>query len=126
MRWLAGEGGTRCGSGSGGRSWSRSCDMAYREELELDELPVPGADCAVDVEDVVSVLGLAAPLVVEDEMLPLPDMDAVVDVSVDGDVVALLELGDEVSLDAVVVGGVTDAVVVVVVDPGVALVPELL
>ena len=63
----------------------------------------------------------------EDETLPFADIDAEVEVSEDGvlDELELL-LGDEVSVEAVVVGGVVATVVVVVVEPGVALVPELL
>ena len=61
------------------------------------------------------------------ETLPLALIDAEVEVSLDGVVVTVvLLLGDEVSVEAVVVGGVVATVVEVVVEPGVALVPELL
>lgn len=76
------------------------------------------------VDDVLSEFELLAPLGVDgDETVPLADIDPEVEVSVDGVVDALELLGDEVSVEAVVVGGV---VVVVVVELGVALVPELL
>jgi hypothetical protein len=61
-----------------------------------------------------------------DETEPLDDIEAEVDVSVDGVVVVVvvvLELGEDVSVDAVVVDGVEATVVE---DPGVALAPELL
>lgn len=67
------------------------------------------------VEAVLSEFELLAPLGVT---LPLADIDPVVEVSADGVVEMLvLLLGDEVSVEAVVV---------VVVELGVALVPELL
>jgi len=73
----------------------------------------------------------------EDETLPLADIEADVEVSLDGvdevdvslgGVEELLELllGEEVSVEAVVVAGVVATVVDVVVELGVALVPELL
>jgi hypothetical protein len=55
-----------------------------------------------------------------DDTEPLEDIEAVVEVSGDGDGV---EPGDDVSVEVVVVDGLTATVVV---DPGVALVPELL
>lgn len=90
--------------------------------LEVDEGVLGGV-----VEDaVLSGFVLLEPLGV-DETLPFADIDAEVEVSVDG-VLAELELllGEDVSVEAVVVGGVATTVVEVVDEPGVALVPELL
>jgi hypothetical protein len=76
------------------------------------------------VDDVVSELELLAPLGVDDdETVPLADIDPEVEVSADGVVDVLELLGDDVSVEAVVVAGV---VVVVVVELGMAFVPELL
>lgn len=66
-------------------------------------------------------------VLLEPETLPFALIDALVEVSLDGvpDELEVL-LGDDVSVEAVVVGGVVATVVEVVVEPGVALVPELL
>jgi len=95
----------------------------------LVELSLLELDAGVLDDDAVlsGVVLLEPPGVVEDETLPFADIDAEVEVSVDGvlDELELL-LGDEVSVEAVVVGGVVATVVEVVVEPGVALAPELL
>jgi hypothetical protein len=92
----------------------------FIDELELLglELLVPFAELSDEDELLDGEL--------DDETVPLADIEAEVDVSVDGVVVVVvvvLELGDEVSVDAVVVEGLTATVVD---DPGVALAPELL
>ena len=88
-------------------------------DVDAEELGIDEAD------EMLSEFVLLAPLgEVLPETLPLALMDAEVDVSVDGVVVVVVVvlLGEEVSVDAVVVEGDTATVV----EPGVALVPELL
>ena len=95
----------------------------------LDEVSVLEVELGgVVVEAVLSEFVLLEPLgVVPAVTLPLELIDAEVEVSLDGVVVTVVVLpGDEVSVEAVVVGGVVATVVEVVVEPGVALVPELL
>jgi hypothetical protein len=90
----------------------------------LVSLVLLGEDDVLD--DELSEFALLEPLEgdVDAETLPEAFIDAVVDVSVDGVVVVVVLLaGAEVSVEVVVVAG-DDATVVV--EPGVALVPELL
>ncbi|HST02474.1 MAG TPA: hypothetical protein VLJ84_12520 [Usitatibacter sp.] len=94
----------------------------------VDVVLVVELDGVVD-DEVLSEFVLLEPLgEVLAETLPLAPIDAEVEVSLDGVVVTVVVvlLGDEVSVEAVVVGGVVATVVEVVVEPGVALVPELL
>ena len=85
----------------------------------------------VVVDEVLELSGLELELVVDvsvDEgelgvTDPVEDIEALVEVSVEGDVVDEVDPGADVSVDAVVVDGLTATVVV---DPGVALAPELL
>lgn len=94
--------------------------------------------CLVVVVVVVVSLLLDEAGGVEGVVVPLADIEDDVELSLDGvdeldvslggvDEVLVVLLGDEVSVEAVVVGGVVATVVeLVVVEPGVALVPELL
>jgi len=109
--------------------------VGHGDHFVLEELSLLESDLVVDDElgigddeDVLSEFVLLDPLgLLDDEMLPFALIDALVEVSLDGvlDELELL-LGDEVSVEAVVVAGVLATVVDVVVELGVALVPELL
>jgi hypothetical protein len=103
------------------------CDYFVVDVVSVVELDgVVDDELGVEDDEALSELVLLGGVLAE--TLPLAPIDAEVEVSLDGLVVTVVVVlpGDEVSVEAVVVGGVVATVVEVVVEPGVALVPELL